>query len=161
MKLVRKPAPIWPAFTLDCGETIVSQNGSSRCFGIGTSLTLVFSPLPDLNDNDSPRHNLRTTSIPSSIMRRRSSYESGAKTKSLGCQPEAKDIPTRPWDKLSTIAHSSATLTGLCNGITTLPARMLRRCVSLAIAAAKTEALGEKPPNESKWRSGIQMAEKP
>lgn len=52
------------------------------------------------------------------------------------------DVEARPWDRLSTTAHSSATRMGLCRGSTTLPARMPRRWVAPASAAPSTEGLG-------------------
>jgi hypothetical protein len=37
---------------------------------------------------------------------------SGRKRKSFGCHPDAKETPTRPCERLSTIDHASTTRTG-------------------------------------------------
>ena len=66
----------------------------------------------------------------------------GAMTKSLGCQPDANDTPTRPCEMLSTKAHSSATRIGWCSGSTQLPARIFSRVVMAAMAALVTAGLG-------------------
>ncbi len=66
-------------------------------------------------------------------------------TKSLGCQPEANETPTRPCEMLSTTAHSSATRIGWCSGSTQLPARICRRVVIAAIAALVTAGFGIEP----------------
>lgn len=99
--------------------------------------------------------------MPSIISSRRFSYFSGAKTKSLACQPDATEMPTRPPDRLSTRDHSSATRTGWWSGSTTLPARMATRFVTVATAAPTTEGLGYRPPKAWKWRSGVHTAAKP
>ena len=69
-------------------------------------------------------------------------------TKSLGFQPMAKERSTRPSERLSTTAHSSATRIGLCSGITTLPARMRMRRVIWARRTAGSDGLGKMPPKE-------------
>ena len=74
----------------------------------------------------SPRHRRRTTSMLASISFLRLAKAAGAMTKSLGCQPDANDTPTRPCEMLSTKAHSSATRIGWCSGSTQLPARILQ-----------------------------------
>ncbi len=66
----------------------------------------------------------------------------GRSTKSLGCQPAAKEMPTRPFERLSTSAHSSATRIGWWSGFTQLPARIFTRSVITASAALATEGFG-------------------
>ncbi len=95
------------------------------------------------------------------ITARRSAKSSGLNTKSLACQPEANDSPTRPPERLSTTAQSSATRIGSCSGNTTLPARICTRSVMVAMAALVTAGLGYRPPNAWKWRSGVQTASNP
>ena len=62
--------------------------------------------------------------------------------KSLACQPEANESPTRPPERLSTTDHSSATRMGLCSGRTTEPARIWTFRVSTASAAPVTDGFG-------------------
>ena len=71
---------------------------------------------------------------------------SGYSAKSLGCQPAAKDMPTRPLERLSTSDQSSARRIVLCSGETQLPARIWMSLVMVAIAALLTTGLGNKPP---------------
>src|SRR5579864_785463 len=115
--------PNSPAFSYDAGCVHVNHIGNSACLGMGKSDTFRELPLPPRTGIFWPDHSLRMISIPSVHSSRLFSNESGAKTKSLGCQPEAIDSPTLPSDKLSTTDHSSATRIGLCSGSTTLPAR--------------------------------------
>jgi len=82
-------------------------------------------------------------------------------TKSFGTQPQATPRPTRPCDRLSTTAHSSATRIGSCSGSTTLPAHSCTRCVRAASAAHSTEGFGDSPPKLWKWRSGVHSRTKP
>src|SRR3569833_543489 len=81
--------------------------------------------------------------------------------KSSGFQPEAKEIPTRPPDKLSTIDHSSVMRMGLWSGATTLPALSCSRLVVAASAACRTAGFGSSEPNSVKCRSGTHKLEKP
>src|SRR5688572_31921263 len=99
--------------------------------------------------------------MPLSMISLRLAYESGAKTKSFWCQPEANDKAVLPFETLSIIDHSSAMRIGLCRGTTTLPAQILSRVVSRASAAASTDGLGETPPIGLKWRSGSHTDENP
>src|SRR6266481_6121975 len=69
------------------------------------------------------------------------------KAKSSACHPDARAIPTRPLERLSTTDHSSAMRIGLWSGRTTLPARISMRRVTAAIAALVTDGLGKIPPN--------------
>jgi hypothetical protein len=66
----------------------------------------------------------------------------GASTKSSGCQPAAKLMPTRPFDRLSTSAQSSAMRMGEWSGDTQEPARTCTRFVIAAIAALATAGFG-------------------
>ena len=51
-------------------------------------------------------------------------------------------MPTRPFEMLSTTAHSSATRSDECSGQTTLPARIPTRSVIAATAAPVTAGFG-------------------
>ena len=66
----------------------------------------------------------------------------GFNAKSSGFQPDANDIPTRPFERLSTTDHSSVSRSGLCSGMTTLPAMRRTREVSRAMAACSVAGLG-------------------
>jgi hypothetical protein len=90
----------------------------------------------------SPRHSAWTVSTALSTAALRSANRSGASTKSPWCQPGANEIPTRPPDRLSTTAHSSAIRTGSCSGATTLPARRCTFSVMVDSAAAATDGFG-------------------
>ena len=141
---------------------LVIQTGSSGCTGAGKIAHRPLLADPVGNSTCSPRHSRRTVSIVSTITlaaRRRSSP--AASTKSVACQPDANETPTRPLDRLSTTDHSSAMRTGWCSGATTLPARTPTRSVTAATAAPVTAGFGYRPPNEWKWRSGVQTAAKP
>jgi len=81
--------------------------------------------------------------------------------KSFGCHPAAKDRPTRPSDRLSTTAHSSATRMGWWSGDTQLPDRIRSFLVIAANAAPVTDGFGNGPPNAWKWRSGVQTESNP
>ena len=94
----------------------------------------------------SPRQSRRTISMPSNVRCLRSAYASGARAKSFGFQPMAKDTSTRPSERLSTTAHSSATRMGWCRGMTTLPARILMRSVVSASTTPASAGLGKIPP---------------
>ena len=95
-----------------------------------------------MNGTLSPRHSFLSVSASRNILALRSAKFAGAMAKSLGCHPDATETPTRPPERLSTTAHSSATRTGECNGRTTLPARICTRVVVAAIAALVTEGFG-------------------
>src|SRR5258708_39871611 len=97
-------------------------------------------------------HRRRTISIPRNIVSLRVAYCSGCSTKSLGCQPAANEIPTRPPEMLSTTDHSSAIRMGLCNGDTQLPARRPIDFVIDARAALVTEGFAYNPPNSPTCR---------
>ena len=94
------------------------------------------------------RHRLRRATAPARSRCPRSSTRGDARSspapsaKSLACQPDANDRPTRPSDRLSTTAHSSATRIGLCSGSTTLPARIWTCSVTTATAALVTAGFG-------------------
>ena len=86
----------------------------------------------------------------------------GWSTKSFTFHPAPKLISTRPFDKLSTTAQSSATLRAeACCGMLTLPARKRICDVSLATVAASKLGFGNEPPKASKCLSGSQTAFKP
>ena len=135
--------------------------GGSGWIGRGSVAICTSTPSPLIAGTVSPRHSRRTVSMWRTITARRSAKSSGLKTKSLACQPEANDSPTRPPERLSTTAHSSATRIGSCNGSTTLPARIWMRSVIVASAAPVTAGLGYSPPNSWKCRSGVHTASKP
>ena len=67
---------------------------------------------------------------------------SGRSTKSLGCQPDATEMPTRPLERLSTMLQASATRIGCSSGMTTEPARTLTFWVIAATAALVTAGWG-------------------
>ncbi len=90
----------------------------------------------------SPRHSFCTTGMVSQVYWRRSSYFSGAMTKSVPCQPVAKEMPTRPPERLSMTDQSSTTRTGWCSGSTRLPARIWTRSVTAASAEPRTDGFG-------------------
>ena len=139
----------------------VTQYGRSFCTGRGRMPTSTSLPVAPGKLHFSPRHSLRTVSMLRSMMFLLSAKFSGLSTKSFGCQPEANEMPTRPLEMLSTTDHSSATRSGWCSGSTTLPARILMRSVTAAMAAPATAGFGYRPPKAWKWRSGVHTAEKP
>jgi len=94
------------------------------------------------NGIDSPRQRRFTTSRSRNIVSFACALFSGASTKSSGFQPDAKEIATRPDERLSTSAHSSATRIGWWSGRTTLPERSFSRSVTSDSAPAKTDGLG-------------------
>src|SRR6185369_13869577 len=120
----------------------VIQIGGDGWTGGGKILTLISRPSPLVAGTDSPRQSARIVSMPSAITARRFTKFSGARAKSLACQPEANESPIRPFDRLSTTDQSSAHRIGLWSGSTTLPARMLMRSVTIATAALVMAALG-------------------
>jgi len=136
-------APMRPAIANVSGlPPAVIQIGGSGCTGGGNIETDTSRPSPLVAVTDSPRHRLRMVSMPLAISARRSAKLSGASTKSLACQPEANERPTRPLERLSTTDQSSAQRIGLCRGSTTLPARIWMRSVTIATAVLVMAAFG-------------------
>ena len=120
----------------------VIQTGISFCTGRGSVRVSTRLPFGPGKATASPRHRRRTMSMRAIISSCRLANASGIRMKSFGCQPEAKEMPTRPFEMLSTKAQSSATRTGWCSGITQLPARICTREVMPAMAALVTTGLG-------------------
>ena len=118
------------------------QIGGRVWIGRGSTVTSIVSPAPFVTDTLSPRQRRSTVSIDSAMTSRRRAKFSGMKAKSLACQPDAKDSPTRPPDNWSITAQSSATRSGLCNGSTMLPARRCTRDVMVESAAVVTAGFG-------------------
>ena len=120
----------------------VIQTGGVACTGGGKIFTLISRPSPFIAVTGWPLHSVLIVSMPSAMIARRFSKLAGASTKSLACQPDANERPTRPPDRLSTTDQSSAQRIGFCNGRTTLPALIEIRSVTIATAALVTAGLG-------------------
>ena len=103
-------APIRPAMVKVSGlPPAVIQIGGVGWTGGGKILTLISRPSPLVAGTDSPRHSAPDRlDAAAGITAWRLAKFSGARAKSLACQPEANDSPTRPFDRLSTTDHSSA-----------------------------------------------------
>ena len=110
-----------PARPVECSSFRRSQHAQLGCCGAGK--VPVDRAEWSGSDTVSPRHNRRSASMSSSSRPFAPSKPAALSTKSFGCHPDATETPTRPFERLSTTAHSSATRTGECNGNTTLPAR--------------------------------------